>query len=121
MNYLFAIFIDAVAGVCSGLFGIGGGIVIIPMLLFLMKFSQQAATGTSLVALLLPVGGLGVWQFYKSGFINSENIKFGLLISVGMIVGTWVGAKFAVGIDEKILSKTFSIFLFLISLKIWFK
>lgn len=121
MNLIYGVFIGAFAGLCAGIFGIGGGIVIIPLLIFVMKFTQQAATGTSLIALLLPVGSLGAWQYYKSGFIAAPEIKFGLLISLGMIVGTWLGARISVGLDAKTLSRMFSIFLILVAIRVWFK
>lgn len=114
-----SILIGVIAGISSGVFGIGGGVVIVPMLLFIMKFNQVEAIGTSLIALLLPVGSLGVIYYFKNDLINISNIKVGLLISVGMIVGTYFGAKLASNIDSKILSKLFATFLFIISIKIW--
>ena len=114
-----SILIGIIAGISSGVFGIGGGVVIIPMLLFIMKFTQVEAIGTSLIALLLPVGSLGVFYFYRNGLININNIKVGLLISFGMIIGTYFGAKLASNIDSKVLTKLFAAFLFFVSIKIW--
>lgn len=116
---IMAVAIGITAGVSSGVFGIGGGVVIIPMLLFILRLSQIESVATSLVALLLPVGGLGVYQYYKSGFVNSQNVKIGLLISIGMVIGTFLGARLAVGLNSKVLSKMFAVFLFLISIKVW--
>src|SRR5687767_8857463 len=69
------------AGVLSGLFGIGGGIVIVPALLFFAKYQPQMATGTSLGALLLPVGALGAWQYWKAGNLEW---RASLLIAIGL-------------------------------------
>jgi uncharacterized membrane protein YfcA len=118
MIYLSAL-IGLFAGISSGIFGIGGGVLIVPMLLFILKFSQVEAVGTSLVALLLPVGSLGVFYYYKNNLINLNNVRVGLMISAGMVVGTYLGARVASNIDSKLLSKLFAIFLFFISIKIW--
>lgn len=116
----FVFFLGLVAGLGSGFFGIGGGIIIVPALLFLWKMPYHAATGTSLVALLLPVGSLGVWEFYKTGKIGSSEILLGLLIALGIFVGTYLGAKWALPISEFYLRKSFAVLLFLVSLKTWF-
>jgi uncharacterized membrane protein YfcA len=118
MAYI-SILIGIIAGISSGIFGIGGGVVVVPMLLYVLKFNQIEAIGTSLIALLLPVGSLGVFYFYKNNLINMSNVKIGLLISVGMVLGTYCGAKLAANIDSKNLSKLFAAFLFILSIKIW--
>ena len=119
MGLMFAVVIGLLAGISSGLFGIGGGVVIMPLLIFGMRLSQVEAIGTSLIALLLPVGSLGVYRFYQAGYLSNLNFKIGFLISLGMIFGTFFGAKIATSIDTKLLSKIFAIFLFLISIKVW--
>ncbi|MGZ3796065.1 MAG: TSUP family transporter [Pseudobdellovibrionaceae bacterium] len=120
MTFLIPILIGAAAGIASGLFGIGGGIIIIPLLLFTYKFSQQVSTATSLIALLLPVGSLGLWQYYRSGFVTNENIKIGFLIALGMIVGTFYGAKIATFLEADTLTKMFAVFLLLVAIRVWF-
>ncbi|MSP19673.1 MAG: sulfite exporter TauE/SafE family protein [Bdellovibrionales bacterium] len=109
------------AGILSGLFGIGGGIVIVPMLVFFLKMPQLSANGTSLVALLLPVGGLAVFEYYRLGKITSENIKWGLLISIGLFIGAFLGAKLATQLPEVILRRVFVFFLIGVAIKMWFK
>jgi uncharacterized membrane protein YfcA len=121
LNLFVAIGCGAIAGVCSGLFGIGGGVIIVPMLIFFVGYSQRAATGTSLVALLLPVGILGVWEYYRSGAISSEHIKFGLLISIGMFFGALLGAKISLSLDSKTLARAFAVFLVVIAARLWLK
>lgn len=117
---MYALIIGLMAGVSSGLFGIGGGVIIVPLLLYLFSFSQQAATATSLVALLLPVGILGVWNYYRAGAIQVDNVKLGFIIACGMFVGTLVGSKVAVGLQSFTLSRMFSVFLIIVAIRLWF-
>jgi uncharacterized protein len=121
MNVLAAAAIGLIAGVCSGMFGIGGGIVIVPLLVFLLGLAQKTATGTSLIALLLPVGILGVREYYRAGAITSESIKLGLMISVGMFFGALLGAKISLSLDAKTLSRAFAIFLVVVAARLWMK
>ncbi len=119
MNYAIAIAIGLVAGVSSGLFGVGGGVVIVPLSVFLFKMTQQGGSATSLVALLLPVGALGVWQYYQAGLIGPENFKYGGLIALGLLIGTYFGAKLAIQISSENLAKMFSLYLFAMAIRIW--
>jgi uncharacterized protein len=109
------------AGILSGVFGIGGGIVIVPALVFFYKMPQQTATGTSLVALLAPVGLLAVWEYYRLGKISTDNLKWGLLISIGLFFGALLGAKIATALPESTLRKAFALFLVFIAIRMWFK
>ncbi len=111
--------IGVFAGVFSGMFGIGGGIIIVPALIYLFKMPQHTATGTSLVALLFPVGLLAVWEYYCIGKITTDNIKWGLLISIGLFIGAFLGAKLAVQLPETILRRSFSVLLVLMAIKMW--
>jgi uncharacterized membrane protein YfcA len=106
------------AGVLSGLFGIGGGIVIVPALLWFAKFQPQVATGTSLGALLLPVGALGAWQYWKSGSLEP---RASLLIAAGLFVGAFFGARIALALPAPTLRKVFAAFLVLVAMQLWFK
>ena len=115
-----SIVIGLFAGMASGLFGIGGGIIIVPMLLYFFHFSQQMATATSLIALLLPVGALGLWQYFKGGFVEAENIKIGLFIALGLFLGAFLGARIATQLSSAILTKMFSVFLVLVAVRLWF-
>ena len=119
MNYLIAIAIGLVAGVSSGLFGVGGGVVIVPLVVAFFGMTQQAGSATSLVALLLPVGAFGVWQYYQSGFIGPENFKYGGLIALGILIGTFFGAKLAVHITSENLAKSFSVYLMIMAVRLW--
>jgi uncharacterized protein len=113
--------IGILAGILSGMFGVGGGIVIVPVLMFFFGMPQLNATATSLLALLLPVGLFGVIEYYRSGKIPPENIWFGLFIAAGLSVGALFGAKLALYLPGKTLQKTFAVFLGIVALRLWFK
>ena len=110
--------IGLIAGVLAGLFGIGGGIVIAPALILLSRFAPQMATGTSLGALLLPVGALGAWEYYRRGHLN---VGAALWIALGLFLGAWVGARLAQSLSGPQLQKAFAIFLVLIAIRVWVK
>jgi uncharacterized membrane protein YfcA len=104
------------AGVLSGLFGIGGGVLIVPALIYLTRMPVTTATGTSLAALLLPVGALGAWEYQKHG---SLDVRAALLVAAGLFVGAWFGARFAQGLDAVTLRRGFAVFLAAIAVKMW--
>ncbi len=106
------------AGVMSGLFGIGGGIVIGPALILLAGFIPVMATGTSLGALLLPVGALGAWEYYKHGHIN---LTASMWIALGLFIGAWFGARLAQKLSGPTLQRSFAVFLVLVAVRIWWK
>lgn len=113
MQYLL---IGLAAGVLSGLFGIGGGIVIVPALVVVAHMTQKVATGTSLAALLLPVGALGAWEYYKTGALDG---RAALLIAPGLAVGALLGAKLALQLPGRELQRAFAVFLVLIAGRMW--
>jgi uncharacterized membrane protein YfcA len=100
-----------VAGVASGMFGIGGGLVIIPILVFVFGMDQHAASGTSLVALLLPVGAFAVWNYWQAGKIHAEHLRAGILLAIGLAGGAYWGSKLAIGLDPITLRRIFAGFL----------
>ena len=110
------ILIGLAAGVLSGLFGIGGGVVIVPALLLVANMSPLAATGTSLGALLLPVGALGAWEYYRTGNLD---IRAALLLAVGLFFGAFFGAKVAQMVTPLILKRVFAVFLVLVAIRVW--
>jgi uncharacterized membrane protein YfcA len=103
-------------GVLSGLFGIGGGVVIVPALLLLAHMSPLTATGTSLGALLLPVGALGAWAYYRNGALD---VRAALLIAVGLFFGAYVGARLAHLLTADQLRRGFAVFLVLVAIRVW--
>ncbi len=100
------------AGILSGLFGIGGGIVMVPSLIVLFGMGILDANATSLAAMLLPVGILGVIAYYKAGLIN---IRESLWIALGLFLGSFVGGEFAVNISENLLAKLYATILLYIA------
>src|SRR5919206_5363513 len=99
--------IGLAAGVIAGMFGIGGGIVIGPALILLAKFQPQTATGTSLGALLLPVGALGAWEYWRRGHLD---VAASLWIALGLFIGAWFGARLAQMMSGQQLQRAFAIF-----------
>ena len=109
--------IGIVAGFMSGLIGIGGGILIVPALIYFSKMSQLQAQGTSIALLLLPLGILAFITYYRAGYIN---FSVAGIIAVTFIIGAFLGSKVAVNIDQALLTKIFAVVLFLISIKLFF-
>ena len=105
------------AGILSGLVGVGGGIIIVPGLVFLLGFSQKMAQGTSLAVLLLPVGILAVTQYYKSGVVDVRSVG---IIAIAFLVGGFFGSKIAIMLPADSVKKIFAILLLLISVKMLF-
>lgn len=105
--------IGLVAGVAGGMFGIGGGAIMVPAMVLWLGLDQKFATGTSLAAQVLPIGILGALVYYKSGNLN---IKYAILIAIGLVIGNYFGALFANQpyISSETMKKLYGIFLFII-------
>lgn len=109
--------IGLVAGLLGGMLGLGGAIIIIPALVMLLGFSQQMAQGTTLLMLVMPVGALAAWQYYKAGNVD---IKTALILGGTFFIGGFVGAKFANQVPENILKKGFAVLILILALKMLF-
>ncbi len=105
--------IGLAAGLAAGLFGVGGGILIVPALTFLAGFTQEKATGTSLAVLLPPVGLLAVMEYYKQGDVD---LRAALFVALGLILGAWAGAWGAHKMGEQWLKLSFGIFVTLVGI-----
>lgn len=116
MTSVLLIVIGLAAGVLAGLFGIGGGIVIVPALVYLARFSTQSAIGTSLGALLLPVGALGAWTYYRAGHLQWRAAAW---VALGLFFGTWIGANAAQGLTDVSLRRLFAMLLVGVAVKVW--
>lgn len=92
------------AGTLSGVIGIGGGVIIVPALIFMFGFTQHQAQGTTLALLVPPIGLLAALSYFKCGFVD---IKAAAIICAGFFIGGLIGAKFAVNLSEGILQKIF--------------
>ena len=108
--------IGLAAGLLSGLFGIGGGIIIVPALLVVGRMQPAVATGTSLGSLLLPVGALGAWQYYKNGHLD---VRASLLIALGIFIGAYLGAVAMQQLNPVMAKRVFALFLVIVSVRIW--
>ena len=108
------IILGLVAGTLSGLIGIGGGIVVIPALVYLAGFEQHKAQGTTLAMMIPPIGIMAAWAYYKTGNVD---IKAAGLLCIGFVIGGWIGAKYAVTIPTEVLKRVFGVALMAISIK----
>lgn len=113
---LFYLATGLLAGVLSGMFGIGGGLIIVPALVFFGRMTQRSAVGTSLGALLLPVGALGVYAYWRAGEVN---VKAAAWIALGMFLGAYGGAAFAQFVNESALKRAFAVLLVLVAGRLW--
>ena len=118
MTWFLLVLLGVLGGVVSGLFGVGGAIVIVPGLVLIAGLSQHHAHGTSLAALAIPLGIIvGALQYYKRGQVH---LGYAAVIAVGMIVGAYFGSRLAGTIPDVMLRKAFGGFVLLVSLKLLF-
>lgn len=112
--------IGLVAGTASGFIGIGGGVIIVPAIVYFIGMSQHQAQGISLTMYLLPIGLLGVINYYKGGFITMDTVKIALITATTFVIGSYIGSKFAVALSAETVKKIFGVFLLLIAFKMIF-
>lgn len=112
---LILIVIGVAAGVLSGVVGVGGGIIMVPALIYFMAMSQHEAQGTSLAVMLPPIGLLAAWNYHKAGALNW---KFAIIMALAFIIGGYFGSKIALSIDQRMLKKIFGIVMLLVSAKL---
>ena len=118
MMIVWYVLIGLGAGVLAGTFGIGGGIVSVPALMLLAKMPPQRASATSRAVFLLPVGALGVWQYYKEGRVDLQAAAF---VAAGLIVGAFFGAKIGLALAPRVLQRSFAVLLVLVAIRMWWK
>jgi len=114
---LLIILVGIAAGVLGGLVGVGGGIIIVPALVYLLGFSQKTAQGTSLGLIMLPVGILGVLQYYKQGHVDMKVVA---LLAIGFLIGSYFGSKVALRLPQDTVKKIFAILMIIIAVKMLF-
>lgn len=114
---LILLLIGLIAGFASGMVGIGGGILIIPALIFFLGLTQHQAQGATLGLLLMPVGFLAAINYYKTGNLN---IYYSLIMAITFVGGAWIGSKVSLSIDAVLMRKIFGGIILLISLKLIF-
>jgi hypothetical protein len=111
---LILIVIGIITGVMAGMLGIGGAIIMIPALVFLLGISQQSAQGTSLAVMLPPIGIIAAYNYYKAGHVN---IRFAIVLAIFFLVGSYFGSKLALTIPQNVLKKIFGVLLLLVAAK----
>ncbi|OGC86756.1 MAG: permease [candidate division Zixibacteria bacterium RBG_16_48_11] len=111
---LLFLLLGLVAGILSGLIGIGGGIIIVPALVFIFGLTQHQAQGTTLALMVPPIGILAAWTYYQKGFVD---LRIAALVCAGFVIGGLLGAKLATNLSNVILEKIFGVALLLIALK----
>ena len=114
---LILIIIGIAAGILGGLVGVGGGIIIVPSLIYFLAFSQKQAQGTSLGILLLPIGIFGVWQYYRSGYVDFRTVW---LVALGFLAGSYFGSKIALSLSQETVKKIFAVLMIIIACKMLF-
>jgi uncharacterized membrane protein YfcA len=118
MDAILFVLIGLLAGVMGGLFGIGGGIIMVPALIYLKGFTQQKAQGTSLAVFMLPVAILGFLNYYREG---QADLIGGAYMAVGVFCGAFLGSKLALVTEEATLRKVFAILLMVMAVQLFFK
>ncbi len=108
--------IGLAAGLVSGVLGIGGGIIIIPMLVGFLGYTQKDAQGTSLGLLLLPIGILAVMNYHKAGYVNLKAV--GIMV-VTFVIGSYLSSLYALTLPESVLKKIFAVFLLFYAIKLF--
>lgn len=111
------LFIGLFAGFISGTFGVGGGIIIIPALVFILGMSQHQAQGTSLAMMLAPIGIFAVYNYFRAGYIN---IRFAVVLMIAFIAGAYLGSLSAINISSLWLKRMFGVLILIVGLRMIF-
>lgn len=115
--FLILIVVGLITGALSGLLGIGGAIIMVPALVFMLGFSQQTAQGTSLAVMLPPIGVFAAYNYYNAGHVN---LKYALILAAAFIVGSYFSSKFALTLPQTLLKKIFGVLLLMVAVKMLF-
>jgi uncharacterized protein len=114
---LIVVLVGIAAGMLGGMVGVGGGLIIVPALVYLLGFSQKTAQGTSLGLIMLPVGILGVLQYYKQGHVDFKVVA---LLAIGFLLGSYLGSKVALRLPQDTVKKIFAVFMIVMAVKMLF-
>ncbi|HTK94953.1 MAG TPA: sulfite exporter TauE/SafE family protein [Terriglobales bacterium] len=105
-------------GIFSGLIGVGGGVIAVPLLVYAFGMEQKMAQGTSLMMLLGPTGIFAIMEYYKAGQVN---VKVGLLMAVGVLIGAYFGGAWAQTLSNVVLRRAFAVILVAVAVKMFFQ
>jgi uncharacterized membrane protein YfcA len=117
LTFLILIVIGILAGILSGVVGVGGGLIVIPLLVVLLGLSQHESQGTSLAMMLPPIGILAAINYHKAGFVKWE---YAIIIAFSFIIGGYFGSKYAVSLKPDMLKRIFGIIMLIASFKMIF-
>ncbi|PIF05285.1 MAG: permease [Draconibacterium sp.] len=117
MQIIVLIIIGILSGLLAGIFGVGGAVVVIPALVFILGLSQHEAQGTSLAFMLPPVGILATWNYWKQGYVNW---KFALILALAFVIGAYLGSHFSITLPDRTLRRIFGVLMILIAIKMIF-
>ncbi len=109
--------IGLAAGLFSGMFGIGGGLIMVPALVFFLGMSQHAAQGTSLGVLVVPVAAVAAFNYYKGGNLD---VRYAAIIALTFVIGGYFGSKISLGISEVLLKRIFGVLMLAMAIKLIF-
>jgi uncharacterized protein len=109
--------IGLVVGFFGGMFGVGGGVILIPALVYIMGMEQHTAQGTSVAIMLPPIGIVAAYNYYKAGHVD---FKYALIIAAAFIIGSFFGSKLAVNLPDQLSKKIFAVIMFGISVRMFF-
>lgn len=116
MGVIEPVLIGIAIGILSGLVGVGGGALLVPMLILFYGMDQHKAQGTSLAMLLAPSGFFAFWKYYKTGHAD---LKIGLLVALGLLIGGYFGGDWAQRLSSPTLKRIFATFLIAIAVKMF--
>lgn len=108
------ILLGLAAGILGGMVGVGGGIIIVPALVYFLAFSQHQAQGTSLALMLFPVGILGVINYHRKGYVD---FRYAGLLAIGFVVGSYLGSRFSLSLPQLTVKRIFAVIMLIVSLK----
>jgi uncharacterized protein len=111
---LILILVGLAAGMLGGFIGVGGGIIIVPAMVYFMGMGQHAAQGTSLAMMLPPIGALAVWNYYKEGAVD---MKAAMILAAGFLIGGYLGSKMSLKLDPVRVKLLFGVFMFFVAIK----
>ena len=117
LTFVGLLVLGILAGYCSGLIGIGGGVIIVPALVLFFGFTQHEAQGTTLALLVPPIGIFAVWNYYQKGYVD---IKTAAIICIGFVVGGYLGSKTAIVLSPSLLRRLFAALLIMLGIKLFF-
>ncbi|MBN2747138.1 MAG: sulfite exporter TauE/SafE family protein [Bacteroidales bacterium] len=113
-TFFMLLLIGLSAGMLGGIAGVGGGIIVIPALIYLLGQSQFEAQGTSLAMMIPPIGILAAYNYYQKGYINWQ---YALVLAVFFFIGGWIGSKLILQVPQEIVKKMFAIILLFVAVK----